>query len=156
MVDRTKIEYARWLALYYLSHRMLTVAMLKEKLINKGVPEAVANEALAYVAECGYLDDFDYSVRFIRDAHEIKRHGKMRIVRALREKGVDNATVEAAMNSCEINFSDNIPELIAKKAKGVDMRDYKARQKVVAFLVRRGFSYDEIKRGIEQFLEVAE
>lgn len=84
--------------------------------------------------------------------------GKNRILMELRQKGVDSAICESAVNELsEDERGESGKALAAKLLKrygGDDARD--AIQKVMAGMSRRGYGYDEAKSAIEKALHDAE
>ena len=77
------------------------------------------------------------------------RYGSRRIARELQEKGVPSELIAEAMAGCAVNDLSTARSLWLRKfgARPVNMRE-KARQ--IRFLSARGFSFDVIRRMLEE------
>ena len=85
-----------------------------------------------------------------------RKYGSTRIAMELRMKGVDPETAEAALACCsEEDELETAAALARRKIKSdrdsCDRR--KLFQRVTAFLVRRGYSWDIAKKAFEEALE---
>ena len=63
----------------------------------------------------------------------------------LFSKGVSSEIIEQILENSKRNDSEEIQKIIAKKAK-----KYSDEKKLVAYLARQGFSYDEIKKALSK------
>jgi regulatory protein len=131
-------RYACWL----LSRHGYTACMLRKKIVSKEYPEDIADMVLERCIERGYLNDKTWAESYIR-IQQRKHYGKKRIVQGLKHKGIAIEIIE----QLEEMFGDGREEiryLLEKKYAAIDCSDYKQRNKVVAALMRRGFSSDII------------
>ncbi|MCK9478357.1 MAG: recombination regulator RecX [Firmicutes bacterium] len=156
MNNADAFEKAQSMALSFLARRRLTASELKERLEKKGFGADECDKAVEYFTEMGYINDFDYSERFIIDAVELKRHGKARIRRDLIFKGIDSETIEAAFLSCKTDDLQTLSLLVEERLQKLDISSEKARNSFVGFLIRKGFRFDEIntvlrERDVEYF-----
>jgi len=154
IMERKKdLDYAKWLAQYYLSYKMLTRHEIYEKLVRKEVPKAFIAEALDWLEEQGYIDDFDYAVRFIRDSVTLKKRGKMRIMQELRFKRVSQEVIDRAFDEAEVDFGEALEVALEKRARGLDLGDRKDRDRLIRHLVGKGFGIGDVIRGISEYCE---
>lgn len=137
---------AKQTALVYIARRALTAAQLFEKLEAKGFAPEICGETVEYFTEMGYINDYDYAERFIRDSIDQRQHGIARIKTQLRQKGVDAEVINEVLASLEIDDLQTLRELAEKKCRGVDLSDRKQRNRLVGYFVRRGYRYDEINK----------
>ena len=79
----------------YLASRMRTVAEVRQRLRDKEYDEGEIEDAVRELIELGYLDDYQYALRYYEYNREKKR-GSLRAMRELSEKGVDEATIKNA------------------------------------------------------------
>ena len=91
------IERARALAWRSLNKRDRTVDEVGGMLLGKRVEPAVADQVVTELIELGYLDDARYAERFAEDRRRLDGWGSDRIARRLRELGVDQEAIEAAV-----------------------------------------------------------
>jgi len=140
---------AKLRAMNLLMSREYTTAQLAAKLRQGFYPEAVIQEALNYVASFHYTDDLRYAEDYIT-GHESTR-SKRRIEQDLLNKGISCEMIEQAWNvweekgGCQ-DEAAMIERLLEKKNYHPEEADYKEQQKIFAFLLRKGFSGEQIRR----------
>jgi regulatory protein len=144
MKRKKDLDYAKWLGMYYLSSRMHSKYEILEKLRKKEVPEEFCTAAIEYFEQEGYINDFDYATRYIKDASRLKRHGETRIKQFLRNKRITSEVIERAFAEADIDFGDGLEQAILAKARNLDLNDRKDRDKLIRHLVYRGFRLNEI------------
>lgn len=138
------------LALKKLTNRK-TEQEIRELLIDAKLSEQVIDEVVAYLSEYGFLDDEAYALLFSRDKRNINGYGPVKITYALRRKGIDDEYIARAL---EEYTSDSEKELIQsivekKYLRGDELN--KSWEKIVRFLLSRGFHYDAVKDVLSQW-----
>ena len=139
-------------AMNLLQGREYTTAQLRTKLQQGFYPTEIIEQAIAYVAGFHYIDDLRYAVDYIT-YHEDSR-SRRRIEQDLQGKGIPAATMEEAWQvwrekGGEQDEQSMIRELLHKKHYDPEAEtDWKERQKIYAFLVRKGFSAEAIRKAI--------
>ena len=91
------VERARGLAWRSLNKRDRTVNELGGMLLGKRVEPTVADQVVTELIQLGYLNDARYAERFAEDRRRLDAWGSDRIARRLRELGVDQESIEAAV-----------------------------------------------------------
>ena len=142
---------AKLRAMNLLKSREYTVKQLQDKLKAGGYPEEVIQEALAYVAGFHYTDDLRYAVGFI-EGHSNSR-SRRRIEQDLLRRGIDRRTLEKAWLQWEEQGGDQdeqkmIQALLVKKGFEPDKANLKERQRMYGFLMRKGFSGEQVRRAV--------
>ncbi len=132
-----------------LKTRSYTRAQLVDKLRQGEYPQEAVEEAVAYVEGFGYVDDEAYARSYVED-HMASR-SRRRIIEDLRRKGVDAACIEAALLAVEELDGEQdeeamIRSLLEKKQFDPHSADRKERQRIQAFLYRKGFPPEKIRR----------
>ena len=127
---------------------------LVKKLIEGGYPEEIVDTAVSYVKSYGYIDDVRYASDYIR-YHSSQGRGKNRIRMELMQKGVTDADFEKAWSQTEElglveDSGEAIHKLLEKKHYSPDM-DPADRNRIAAFLMRRGYSSEDIFREMKAF-----
>lgn len=145
-------EKAKACAFWYINRKRYTKKELIERLVKKEYEQSLAEEVINHLEERGYVDDRDYTRRYISDAVKLKGHGKMRIKNDLRAKGISADLVDEVLLSMEIDCNMALPRLLESKAANADLKDEKQRNRIVSFLVRRGFSYKDISDAVREYL----
>lgn len=136
-------------AVKQLSYRDLSKTILIEKLISKGHSEDAAEYAAAYLEERKFLDDTRYAQMLLK-SYSRKGYGTRRIKQELKKRGISNEDANEVYNEYETDYSI-LNSLLDKKLKG-DVSDRKEIQKAIAFLQRRGFSWSEIKKALDEYI----
>ncbi|MCM1134547.1 MAG: recombination regulator RecX [Clostridium sp.] len=142
---------AKLRALNLLKSRSYTEAQLRDKLKAGGYPEAIIEKAMAYAGSFGYINDRSYALDFIE--YNKKAKSKKRIFLDLRRKGIsgdiiEEAWQEAAADSAEELEKEQILRLIAKKNFSAQTATLQEKQKMTAFLYRKGFGIDMIRNAL--------
>ena len=151
-MERPKdLAYARWLAEYYLSHRRMTRHELYDKLAKKEVPKHFIMKTITALEEQGYINDFEFAMKFIKDSVELKKRGKMRIIQELHFKGVNSETIDRAFLEADMDFGNALRYVLEKKAAGMDLSDKKQKDKLIRHMAGRGFSLRDIVNAIEDY-----
>ncbi len=130
-------------ALKLLSIRDRTEAELEEKLRKKGFKEKDILETLEYLKKKGFLDDF----KFIQRANIIAEErflGKMGLQNYLMRKGIERDKLENLPEIDELSIAKKLLE--RKKNFLIDLPFDKRKVKIAGFLLRRGFSWDTVKK----------
>lgn len=143
---------AKLRALNLLKSREYTEAQLRIKLEQGLYPGKVINEALEYVASFHYIDDLRYAVSYITYHEESK--SRRRIEQDLQRKGIPREVMERAWQSWEENGGQKddlqiIQKLLEKKHFDPETADYKEQQRIAAYLMRKGFSGEQIRKAMK-------
>ncbi len=135
-------------ALALLSAMDRTEAELREKLRRNGFSDEAAGEAVSYVKKLHYLDDERYARGYILSRQG--RFSRQRIEYDLRRKGVSPEIIESAFDEAgEDNERELIRKLAEKKLRTL-AGEPKARQKLGAFLSRKGFRMSDVIAVMEE------
>lgn len=142
---------AKLRAMNLLKSRTYTAFQLREKLQAGGYPEKITEDAIAYVASFGYVDDSRYVTDFIEYNKEKK--SKNRIFMDLYKKGIpkelfDKAWEEVVGEDRQELEKEQIIHWIHKKKFSPETASLQEKQKMMAFLYRKGFSNESIRRAL--------
>ncbi|MBE5883013.1 MAG: regulatory protein RecX [Lachnospiraceae bacterium] len=142
---------AKLRAMNLLQSREYTTAQLRAKLKQGLYPEAVIEQALEYVAAFHYTDDARYAVDYIT-YHENSR-SRRRMEQDLLAKGIAREVIEHAFADWEEqggvqDEQTMIQNLLTKKKYDPAHTDYKEQNKLCAFLMRKGFSAEQIRKAL--------
>lgn len=142
---------AKLRAMNLLKSREYTTAQLGTKLQQGFYPEAVIEQALEYVASFHYTDDMRYAVDYI--TYQESSRSRRRIEQDLQKKGIAREVIEQAWAQWQEQGGTQdeqamIASLLAKKHYEPEHADYKEKQKMYAFLLRKGFSMEQIRKAL--------
>ena len=132
-----------------LKARDYTKKQLEDKLKQGGYPTDIIEEAVAYVESYGYINDENYARSFIE--YHMQTKSRKRMENDLSQKGVSKELIrkvfdELKEDGLEIDETAMIKELLLKKNFHFQESTYEERQKMCAFLYRKGFHADTISK----------
>ena len=133
-----------------LSARDLTAYELRAKLMRAGFPEDTADTAVRSMLEAHYIDDRRLAASYVQNHLEDRSISRIR--RDLSAKGVDRELIaEAIGNAASPAEAARLQEgqirsLLRKRGFDPETADRQERMKTMAFLYRRGFPQDMIRR----------
>lgn len=139
---------AKLRAMNLLKSRAYTAFQLREKLEAGGYPKKIIEEAIDYVASFGYVNDSQYAMDFIEYNKEKK--SKNRIFMDLYKKGISKELIEEAWKDAvgedrqELE-KEQIIHWIKKKNFPLETASLREKQKMMAFLYRKGFTNELIR-----------
>jgi len=145
---------------------------LRSELTTRGIDENIIDSMIEKYKRLRYIDDADFARSYISDKMRFNYQSLNRIKNELTQKKIDSAIIEESIaeieNSrsagkiavCEITYDNNSCQnldydtclkLIHKKQK--KYQNYKTdriiRDKLVKYLLYKGFDYDIIKKALE-------
>ena len=139
------IKRAKLRAMHLLSDMGRTEAQLRTKLKQGGYPEKALEEAIRYVKSFGYINDMEYVRSFVDSRKEKK--SKKEIYAALKQKGVDSDVIGQVFEEMDYGEDDSrkaIETLLKKRKYDPATADFKEKQKLTGYLMRKGFRYEDI------------
>lgn len=133
-------------AVSLLNYRAHSRKELADKLKQKtGCGDAELNEVLDRLEELGFLNDRTYAAAVVRSCAR-KGYGAQRALTELSRRGIPKELREEALAEMPED-GGALERLIRTKLKDPSDRDEV--RKVTAAMVRRGFSWDEIRRAMD-------
>ena len=142
---------ARRKAMRLLEHMDRTERGLRDKLRQAGFSQLAVDYALSYVESYGYIDDERYARTYIAYRMNTKSHQK--IIQELISKCIDKETAAAAWEEeAALNMPDEreiLYRTIEKKYCPDTELNEKEMRRLQGYLIRRGFSYLDIKSVLE-------
>lgn len=149
IMDLILVKRARLRCMSLLKNRPYTERQLRDKLQQGGYPERVSDLAVDYLKSYGYLNDLSYAEDYIE--YHCSTRSRRRIEQDLTGKGVSRELVRQAFARWEeqggqIEEEKQIRAWLDKKAYDFHTTDPKQKQRMMAFLYRKGFSAELIRR----------
>jgi len=138
-------------ALNLLSARPYATRALHRKLIQKEYSAADAEDAIRRLVAAGLLDDAKYAEQYARSKMLATGASRRRLTQDLYRKGIKSDIAATAIDNVvadeEIDTAGMIERVARKKlAQLGDLEPLVMRRRLFAFLARRGYDVDEIKR----------
>ncbi len=116
-------------------------------LIRKGFSDEETSEVCDYIEEVGLVDDDLYVKFFVEDSFRIKNKGARKIVYELKQRGIDDDKIEEAIEEASDMEYEALKEAYERKLEATksETDSYKRKNKIIRFLISRGFDYSDIK-----------
>ncbi|MPM89268.1 Regulatory protein RecX [bioreactor metagenome] len=152
-MDTTVYIRAQDTAARYLGYKMRTKREVAEKLSESGYSENIAERVLQSLEKYDYINDDIYCIKYIKETLELRPKGKFLIKQALKLKGIDEETIDRAIEEAEIDELEIAKSLLMKKYEGFANMDNKELSKTYGFLQRKGFSYGIIKEAVRELAD---
>jgi len=146
-VDAQEVAYQR--ALNFISYRPRSEKEVRQNLQKHDTPEETITEVIARLHKTGLVNDLQFAQAWVENRSTFRPRGRRALAVELRQKGITNEAIDEAL--CDLD-EDNLAYQAALKQSrryaGLEWQTF--RQKLSAFLARRGFSYEVAKSVIEQ------
>lgn len=120
---------------------------LISKLMHRGFSKEISLRAADYLENVGYIDERGQAEQLFSELAERRLYGSSRIKNELYRKGFSEKAINAAMQS-ELDFDTICAERIERTVNVVDLADKAKRQRIIASLMRYGFSVQNIKNAL--------
>ena len=117
----------------------------KDGSVKKGILPEVTQRVFERLLEKDYINDQKFAKYWVENRNLTKGASKRKIISELRSKGIEQTVIDMCFVETSRNDSDEIEKIIAKKRSRYDDE-----QKLIAYLARQGFSYEDIKQALAQ------
>ena len=145
-----RLQHALDLAYRYLGRRDRTVVEMRRYLEGRKVEPAAIDEAIATLAEQGYLDDARFAHRFAEDKRTLEGWGSDRIRRKLSAAGLPRELIDDAVGARDGEGEMQAALDILARRFSDPPKTPRERDRMVAVLVRKGYdtelAYDAVRR----------
>lgn len=140
---------ARLRSMKLLEKKDYTEKQLRDKLTQGGYPPGAIEDAVSYVKSYHYIDDDRYAAAFIE--YHMENKSRQRIFQDLLKKGINKDCIEKQWEKLELmgikgNEEEMIRTLLEKKHYFENSADIKEQRRIYAFLMRRGFTGDLVRK----------
>lgn len=113
---------------------------LKER---AGVSQIIADRVYDRLIEKGYINDETFARWWVENRNQRKGTSMRKLRAELQTKGVASVLVDTVLSETVRSDGDELTKIIAKKRT-----KYSDDQKLMAYLARQGFGYDDIKAAL--------
>ncbi len=138
-------DKAYGLTLAYAVRRMRSEWELTEYFQRKGYDETLSQMLLERLSRLGLVDDVRFAEAWVRNRRQLKSVSKRRLLQELRQKHVAPEVIEQTLDDDEADEGAVLKELVARKRKQARYQD---NLKLMQYLARQGFGYDDIKSAL--------
>lgn len=120
---------------------------IRQKISMAGYRGSFVDDAIDSLKEYGYIDDLRFARYYAESMRDTKGRSAFAISRSLYEKGISRDVIDTVMGELDIDEEAQILKALSSRGYNEDnirQIDDKERQKLISFLMRKGFSYDLI------------
>lgn len=143
--------------LRFLSYRGRSEKEIRDYLQKKNASPEIIEKIITYCKEYNFLNDEKFAKDWVRSRTTYRLKSKWIIKMELQKKGIDPEIIEKTLNvkgNEEISDTQQVKKLLEKRlSRYKDLPRDKLYQKLGGFLARRGFSWDIIKKSIDDILK---
>lgn len=139
--------------LRFLSFRPRSEKEIRDYLKKKKASESVIELIVRKLKEQKFLDDKDFTNWWIEQRTLIKLKPKRIIKMELRQKGIDDETIDELLNKVSEHVTDlsKAKRIVEKKlVKYKKFQGFERKNKLGRFLASKGFDYDTIKNALKE------
>lgn len=121
---------------------------IRQKLQRWQVDSPFIDECIARLEKSHLLDDTRFAAAFAHDKSTLQRWGAHKIRLHLRARGISEGVIQDALSTIQTDlYADNLQELAQRKWGSIKGKnDFERTAKLIQFLLRKGFSYELIKK----------
>jgi len=130
-------------ALRYVAMRPRSEWELADYFRRKGIDEDAARQVTERLRKLDLLNDAAFARAWVVNRHLLKSVSKRRLRLELQQKHVPSDIIDVVLAEDETDERDALRTLIEKKRAR-----YPDQQKLMQYLARQGFSYDDIKSAL--------
>jgi len=140
--DARETAYQRVLRL--LNYRDRSEAEIIQSLKQRQVPEEIIADVIERLHRSELVDDQRFAKTWVENRIEFHPRSRRALAYELHEKGIDDQAIQQALDDFdEADAAYQAARKYAQKSKQMKWPEF--RQKLYAFLSRRGFNYDAVK-----------
>ena len=138
----------------FLSYRPRSEKEIRDYLKKKGIGDELLDKIIAKIQNLGYLNDLEFARWWVEQRSAFRPRGLIVLRLELREKGVAPDIIDTVLNSAvdEASLAQQVAQKGARRYRRLPMAAF--RQKMVAYLRRRGFSWATIKETLSPIDEI--
>lgn len=151
--ERLEREYNR--ALRFLSYRPRSEKEITDFLNRKKVQLSIISKILQKLKQINLVNDEEFAKWWIEQRTGSKPRGWRLIKMELRRKGISEEIIEVQSSKSKVQSEGELARIaLNKKLKSLkQLSPEQFRQKVGAFLLRRGFDFETAKGVIDEIFE---
>ncbi len=111
----------------------------------EGVSQELTERVFSKLETRGYINDESFAQYWVENRNQVKGTSKRKLANELRQKGVSSEEIERAIALSDRTDESELEKIINKKRSR-----YPDEQKLIAYLARQGFNYDDIRSALSE------
>lgn len=118
---------------------------ISDYLKRKKVENETAAEIMSKLRDKGFINDLDFATRWVGNRRLLKSISRRKLELELRQKRVADSIVRQVLENDE---TDEYEVLLAEVTKKRRQSKYQDNDKLMQYLARQGYGYNDIKRAL--------
>ena len=127
-------------------------AVLEERtereLFQDGYPDSIVKETIGFLQEYHFVDDARYAANYLQVHGKRKSQAELKLY--LQRKGISREIIREQLEETEHDSGEAIRVLLEKKHYRAGETAPEEEKKIIAYLMRRGFSWEDIRREMKE------
>lgn len=145
-------DKAKRIAANLIGYKMYTCREIEDRLIKKKIDRDTAERVVCEFASAGALDDKAYAEAYIEESVKLGGKGLYRIRQELMRKGVAKSIIDKACDNAEdADTYSALCEYVESRRLYEGITSRRELEKLKARLARRGYSFSEIRRCLDNY-----
>ena len=140
--EAAQFDKAYNLVLAYIARRSRSEWELRDYFRRKDIDEEAGELILGRLKDFGYVNDENFARSWVENRRLLKPMSKRRLRLELKQKHVSEDIIARVLEADETSDRETLKQLVEKKRKQTRYQDD---TKLMQYLVRQGYSYDDVK-----------
>jgi regulatory protein len=140
-------DKAYGLSLMYAARRLRSRYEFTDYLRRKGYDAELSGQIMEKLGKLGLIDDEKFARAWINDRRLLKPVSRRRLAQELRQKRIESDTIDRVLAEDTADELDVLRELVARRRRQTKYQDD---MKLMQYLARQGFGYDDIKTALNE------
>lgn len=124
---------------------------IEQYLKRKGADREISDSVIFRLENSQWIDDLDFAKAWVSNRRLLKATSKRRLSQELRAKRVDDSIISIVLAEDETDDQQVLIDLVRKKQA---QSRYQDPQKLMAYLMRQGYNYGDVKQAMADASEV--
>lgn len=142
-------------AIRFVTTKYRSIKEVSEKLLSLEYDMNIVEKVVKELVEIDYLNDFEYAKKYINNRLKLNPKSRKIIRLELKIKGIEDEILDRAFSDIEVDEIKIIKTFIEKKFSRYNLTDKNIQKKVYSFLCNKGFSFNDIKDVLREFINPA-
>lgn len=148
-VEEILQKRARERALHLLKDMDKTEHEISEKLRMGFYPKEIIENTIAYLKSYHYIDDYRFALQYTQQKKS--KLSYRQLVQKLTQKGISREILNQILDEKEDGELEALDKLLRRKNIDFSVISREEKQKLYTYFIRRGFSYENIVKKINEF-----
>lgn len=127
---------------------------LRQRLKNAFYPERAIDDTIAFLYSYHYLDDARYTEHYMISKGNSCSYTELR--QRLLRQGIDSSMIHSIYEKLNLEDEDVLSLQMQKKLAGRQELTVQEKNRIIAYFLRRGFSYHSVETCLAKLLSVSE